>query len=59
MSTNVGILADKNVIKEEAELVLKYEYLTVEIQRTWNVREKVIPAITGRPEPFQKHQNST
>jgi hypothetical protein len=52
MSTEVGILADRNAIKEEAEKVLKYVYLTIEIQRTWNVKAKVIPAITGRPGPF-------
>jgi hypothetical protein len=40
MSTDVGILEERNVIKEEAEKVLKYEYLTVELQRTWNVKAK-------------------
>jgi hypothetical protein len=59
MSTEVAILADRNAIKEEAEKVVKYEYLTVELQRTWNVKAKVIPLITGRLEPFQYHQNST
>jgi len=28
------------VIKKEAEKILKYEDLTIEIQRTWNVNNK-------------------
>jgi len=35
------------VIKKEAEKILKYKDLTIEIQRTWNVKTKVIPLITG------------
>jgi hypothetical protein len=31
-----------NVIKKEAEKVLKYENLIIEIQRMWNVRAKMI-----------------
>jgi len=40
---------DRNVIKKEAEKILKYEYkdLTIEIQRMWNVKTKVIPIIIG------------
>jgi hypothetical protein len=36
-----------------AEKILKYEYLTIEMQRMWNVKEKVIPGITGRLEMVQ------
>ena len=36
-----------NVIKKEAETILKYKYLTTEIQRIWNVKPKMIPVITG------------
>jgi len=36
-----------NVIKKEAEKILKYQDLTTEIQRMWNVKTKVIPVITG------------
>jgi hypothetical protein len=35
------------VTKKEAEEILNYKYLTVEIQRMWNVKTKVIPVITG------------
>ena len=33
------------MIKKEAEKILKYKYLTTEIQRMWNVETKVIPVI--------------
>jgi hypothetical protein len=59
VTTNFAILADINVIKKEAEKVLKYEYLTVELQRTWSVNVKLLPVITGRLEPFQNHSYNT
>jgi hypothetical protein len=43
----VAILGDRNVIKKEAEKILKYKVLTIEIQRMWNVKTRVIPVIIG------------
>jgi len=45
MLIEVAISRDRNVIKKEAEKILKYKDLTIEIQRMWNVKTKVIPVI--------------
>ena len=47
MLIDVAISGDRNMIKKEAEKVLKYKDLTIEIQRMWNVKTKVIPVIIG------------
>jgi len=47
MLIDVAISGDRNVIKKEAEKILKYEDLTIEIQHRWNVQTKVIPVIIG------------
>ena len=43
----VAISRDRNVIKKEVEKILKYKDLTIEIERMWNVKTKVIPVIIG------------
>jgi len=47
MLIDVTISGDRRVIKNEAQKILKYKDLTIEIQRMWNVKTKVIPVIIG------------
>jgi hypothetical protein len=47
MLIDVAISGERNVIKREAEKILKYKDITIEIQRMWNVKTKVIPVIIG------------
>jgi len=35
------------VIKKDVEKILKYKEITIEIQRMWNVKTKLIPVIIG------------
>ena len=47
MLIDFAISGDRNVVIKEAEKILKYKDLTIEIQRMWNVKTKVIPVIMG------------
>jgi hypothetical protein len=47
MLIDVAIPGDRNVIKKEAEKILKDKGFTIEIQRMWNVKTGVIPVIIG------------
>ena len=47
MLIDVAISGDRNVIKKEAEEIIKYKDLAIEIQRMWNVKTNVIPVIIG------------
>ena len=41
-----AIPADRNVVKKEAENILKYKDIT-ETERMWNVTAKVVPVVIG------------
>jgi hypothetical protein len=47
MLIDVAISGDRKVIKKEAEKLLKYKDLTIEIQHMWNVKTNVTPVIIG------------
>ena len=47
MLIDVAISGDRNVIKKEADKILKYKDLTIEIQRTWKIKTRMIPVIIG------------
>jgi hypothetical protein len=47
MLIDVAVPGDRNVIQKEAEKILKYKDLTIEMQRMWNVKTRVIPVIIG------------
>jgi hypothetical protein len=47
MLIDVAIPGDRNVVQKEAEKILKHKDLTIEIQRMWNVKTRVIPVIIG------------
>jgi hypothetical protein len=58
-----AISGDRNVIKKEAEKILKYKDLTIEIQRMWKVKTKVIPVMIGATgtisKSFRKYGSNT
>ena len=54
MLIDVAISGDRNVIKKEAEMILKYKDLTIEKQRMWNVKTKEIPVIIGATRTVSK-----
>jgi hypothetical protein len=62
MLIDVAISGDRNVIKKEAEKILKCKDLTIEIQCMWNVKIRVIPVIieaTGTiSKSFRKYMSS-
>jgi hypothetical protein len=62
MLIDVAISGDRNVIKKEVEKILKYKDLTLEIQRMWNVKIRVIPVMIGATgtisKSLRKYQNN-
>jgi hypothetical protein len=47
MLIDVAIPGHRNVIQKEGEKILKYKDLTIEKQRMWNVKTRVMPLIIG------------
>jgi hypothetical protein len=50
------------VIQKEGEKVLKYKNLTIEVQRMWNVKTRMIPVMIGATrtvsKSFRKYVNT-
>jgi hypothetical protein len=44
---DIAIPSNRSVIEKESENKLKYENLSIEIQRMWNMKCFVIPVIIG------------
>jgi hypothetical protein len=44
---DVSIPSDRNVTQKESDNKLRYRNLSIEIQRMWNMKCFVIPAIIG------------
>jgi len=59
MLIDIAISGDRNVVKKEADNILKYKNLTIEIQRMWNVKTKVTPVITGATGTISDHSENT
>jgi len=54
--TDNAISGDRNVIKKEAEKIIKYKDLIIVIQHMWKVKAKVIPVIM---EQSRNHSDNT
>jgi hypothetical protein len=54
MLIDVAIPGVRNVTQKEAEKISKYKDLTIEIQRTWIVKTRVMPVITGATRAISK-----
>ena len=52
---DIATSGDRNVMKKEAESIIKYQDLTAEIRRIWNV---IIKVIRGHLEPSHSHSEN-
>jgi hypothetical protein len=59
MLIDVAILGERIVIKKEAETILKYRDLTIEIQRMWNLKATVMLVIIGTTGTLLKSSENT
>ena len=59
MPTDVAVSGNRNVIKKEAENIVKYKELKTEIQRMWIVKTNVIPVIIGQLQPSKNNSDNT
>ena len=59
MLIDAAISGDINVIKKVADKILKHKDLTIEIQRMWNVKTKVLPVIIGATGTISKSFRKT
>jgi hypothetical protein len=59
MLIDVAIPGDRNIVQKEAEKIFKYKDLTIEIQRMWNVKTRVIPVIIGATGTILNHSENT
>jgi hypothetical protein len=46
------------IIKREAEKIIKYKDLTIEVQRMWHVKTEVIPVTIGANGTISKSLNT-
>ena len=56
---DVAIWGDGNVVKKGAEKILKYKDMTIEIQRLWKVKTRVIPVKIGATGNILNHSENT
>ena len=47
MLIDISVPDDKNIALKEAEKMIKYKDLEIEINRMWNVETKVVPVVVG------------
>jgi hypothetical protein len=54
MLIDIANSGDRNVVKKEAEKIVKYKNLTIEIQCMWCVKTNAIAVTTGKSEIISK-----